>query len=156
MFIYSIRASTLRFLSVLLLSGLLLAGVTVYGLNDSTAASADATVRYDSIRTESDRRALLSSLGFEVTEDAETTADFTLPDALDTVLLGYNEIQKAQGLDIGKYTGKKVTRYTYLIPDYEGYDGKVYANILLYRNRVVALDLTGMGEEGFVKELVRE
>ena len=153
MFIYTIRASTLRFLSVLLLSGLLLSGLTIYGMT-ATETAAEG-IRYDSIRTESDRRALLSSLGFEVTADAETTAEFTLPDALDTVLLGYNELQKAQGLDIGKYTGKTVTRYTYLIPDYEGYDGKVYANIILYRHRVVALDLTGVGEESFVRELKR-
>jgi len=85
--------------------------------------------------------------------DAESTVDFTLPKSLDAVLLGYNEIQKEQGLDLSKYAGKKVTRYTYLLPEQEGYDGRVYANIIVYRSRVVAADITGVGEKGFVRPL---
>lgn len=155
MFVYSIKATTLRFLSVLLLSGIALAGVTVFASTASSEATGavSETVSYENIKTESDRREFLSSFGYEVSTDAQSTVDFTLPKALDAVLLGYNEIQKEQGLDLGKYTGKKVTRYTYEIPEYEGYDGKVYANIIVYRGRVIAADLTGVGEEGFVRAL---
>ena len=155
MFVYSVKATTIRFLSVLVLSGVLLTGVTLYASSAAEASSGavSETVSYENVKSESERRAFLSSLGFTVTKDAESTVDFTLPKALDAVLLGYNEIQKEQGLDLGKYTGKKVTRYTYEIPDYEGYDGKVYANIIVYRGRVVAADLTGVGEEGFVRPL---
>lgn len=155
MFVCTVRATTLRFLSVLLLSGVLLAGLTVYGATgaQATIASGAVSVRYDGIRTESDRRAFLSAHGYEVTADAESTAEFTLPKSLDAVLLGYNEIQKEQGLDLCKYAGKTVTRYTYLIPSYEGYEGKVYANVIVYRSRVVAADLTGVGEKPFVKPL---
>ncbi len=156
MFVCTVKAATLRFLSVLLLSGALLTGLTVYGATASreTMSTASATsIRYDGVRTESDRRAFLAAHGYEITSDAESTAEFTLPKALDAVLLGYNEIQKEQGLDLGKYTGKTVTRYTYLIPHFEGYEGKVYANLILYRNRVIAADLTGVGEKGFVRPL---
>ena len=31
-----------------------------------------------------------------------------------------------------------MTRYTYKVLNYPNYDGTVYANILVYRNRVVA------------------
>ena len=99
------------------------------------------------------RRELLSSFGYEVKGDAESTVDFTLPRSLDAVLLSYNEIQKEAGLDLSKYAGKKVTRYTYLLPEQEGYEGRVYANIIVYRSRVVAADLTGVGEKGFVRPL---
>lgn len=154
MFVYSVKASTLRFLSVLILSGVALAGVTLYASRAEAAVGAvSESVSYESVKTESDRRAFLASFGYKVTKDADATVEFTLPKALDAVLLGYNEIQKEQGLDLGKYTGKKVTRYTYEIPDYEGYDGKVYANIIVFRGRVVAADLTGVGEEGFVRPL---
>ncbi len=154
MFICSIKATTLRFLSVLILSGIALVGVTVFATSPSAQAAGEAiTVSYENVKSESDRRAFLASFGYEVTKDAESTVDFTLPKALDAVLLGYNEIQKEQGLDLGKYVGKKVTRYTYLLPEYAGYEGKVYANIIVYRGRVIAADLTGVGEEGFVRPL---
>jgi len=155
MLICSVKATTLRLLAVLLLSGGALVGLVVFG-NAATAETANMhyeNVSYENIRTESDRRAFLSAFGYEVTADAQSTAEFTLPKALDAVLLGYNEIQKEQGLDLGKYKGKTVTRYTYEIPNYQGYDGKVYANLIVYRNRIIAADLTGVGEKGFVRAL---
>ena len=155
MFIYSVKATTLRFLSVLILSGVALLGVTAF------ASSADASalgamserISYEGIKTENDRLEFLASFGYEVKGDAESTAEFALPKALDAVLLSYNEIQKMQGLDLSKYAGKRVTRYTYRLPDAEGYDGRVYANVIVYRGRVVAADLTGVGETGFVRPL---
>ena len=155
MFIYSVKATTLRFLSVFLLSGIALVGVMAFASSADTQAlgAMSERVSYEGIKTESDRRELLSSFGYEVKGDAESTVDFTLPKSLDAVLLGYNEIQKEQGLDLSKYAGKKVTRYTYLLPEQEGYDGRVYANIIVYRSRVVAADITGVGEKGFVRPL---
>jgi hypothetical protein len=76
-----------------------------------------------------------------------------MPKEFDRVLAGYNEIQKSQGLDLARYAGKKVTRYTYEIKNYDGYDGTVYANLIIYRGKVVGADLTGVGDEPFVKAL---
>ena len=155
MFICSVKATTLRFFSVLLLSAVALAGVTVFATSTDTGAvgAMSEKVSYEGIKTESDRRAFLASFGYEVKSDAESTVDFTLPRSLDAVLLDYNELQKKAGLDLSKYAGKKVTRYTYLLPKQEGYEGNVYANIIVYRSRVVAADLTGVGESGFVRPL---
>ena len=153
MFVCTVRAATLRFFSVLLLAGVLLAGVTVYGaqaVSETVSGGVTVSVKYDGIRTESDRRAFLAAHGYEVTADAEATAEFTLPKALDAVLLGYNELQRAQGLDLAKYAGKTVTRYTYKLPAVEGHEGTAYANLIVYRNRVIAADVTG---EGFIEPL---
>ena len=38
-----------------------------------------------------------------------------IPEALDRVMLAYNEIQKAQGLDLSGSYRKKVQRYTYTV-----------------------------------------
>jgi len=154
MFIYSVKATTLRFLSVLLLSGIALVGVMAFASSADTQAlgAMSERVSYEGIKTESDRRELLSSFGYEVKGDAESTVDFTLPKSLDAVLLGYNELQKEQGFDLAKYTGKTLTRYTYEIENYEGHEGKVYANLITYRDRIVAADLTGEGNS-FVRPL---
>ena len=152
MFICSVKATTLRFVGIIVLSVSVLVGMTVfYAAEEPVLSGTD--VRYDGIRTETDRRDFLSALGYRATGDAKSTVEYTLPATLDAVLLGYNEIQKEQGFDLEKYTGKKLTRYTYEIENYEGYEGKVYANLITYRDRVVAADLTGAGEKGFVKPL---
>ena len=154
MLICTVKAASLKFLAVLLLAGGVLIGLSVYGSAVSPAgAGIREDVSYENVRSESDRRAFLGAFGFSVTSDAQSTAEFKLPKSLDAVLLGYNEIQKEQGLDLSRYAGKTVTRYTYEITDCKDYDGKVYANLILYRNRIVGADLTGVGENGFVKPL---
>ena len=80
---------------------------------------------------------------------APTVAADKVSDAKDKL----DELQKEQGLDLGKYTGKTVTRYTYEIKNYEGYEGAVYANLIVYRNKIVGADLTGVGDVPFVKAL---
>ena len=65
-----------------------------------------------------------------------------------------NEIQKLQGLDLTKYKNKKVTRYTYTANDYEGYDGEVNVNLIVYRNTVIGCDVSSVDPTGFVKPLI--
>jgi hypothetical protein len=70
--------------------------------------------------------------------------------------LGYNELQRRQGLDISKYAKKKITRYTYTVSNYEGYDGEVKANLLIYRNRIIACDISSADPGGFVEPIVKQ
>lgn len=154
MFICSVKASTLRFAGVLLLCAMLLVGLTALSGTVTGAKTASAkAVEYTGIKTDADRRAFLGEMGLSPAQDPAAEADFVLPQSLDAVLLGYNEVQKEQGLDIAPYTGKKVSRYTYRIENYEGHDGPVYANLILYRDRIIAADLTASGQDGFVRPL---
>ena len=61
-----------------------------------------------------------------------------------------NEIQKEQGLNLLKYKRKKLTRYTFEVKNYEGYDGRVLANVLVYRGKVVGGDICSADIDGFV------
>ena len=151
MFVCSIKAKTLRLFGIIALCVCALTAVGII-VADATAAAVSASgVSLEGIKTEEDRRALLSAAGIQVSEDAPAVGEVALPKALDAVLLGYNEIQKQQGLDLKKYAGKTVTRYTYRLVG-EG-SAPVYANLVVYRHTVVAAALTGTGEEGFVKPL---
>lgn len=153
MFICSVKATTLRFVGIVALAVSVLVGMTVFYTTEEPVLSG-TEVRYDGIYTETDRRDFLSALGYSAVGDAKSTVSYTLPDALDAVLLGYNELQKKQGFDLSDYCGKELTRYTYEIENYEGYSGKVYANLITYRDRIVGADLTGTGEgKGFVRTL---
>jgi len=151
MFICSVKLATLRFVGIIVLSVTVLVGMTVFYTAEEPVLSG-TDVRYDGMYTETDRRDFLAAVGYRATGDAKSTVEYTLPPTLDAVLLGYNELQKEQGFDLAKYTGKTLTRYTYEIENYEGHEGKVYANLITYRDRIVAADLTGEGNS-FVRPL---
>lgn len=158
MFVCSVRAGTLRFFGAVFLAlTLFLTVLVLCEPGDTVAASGEEAlevVHYAGIKTDADRVALLSSFGWQVAGEAPSaTVEFSLPEEFDRVLLGYNELQKAQGLDLARYKGKTVTRYTYEITNYEGYEGKVYANLIMYKSKVVAADITSADPQGFVHGL---
>ena len=64
--------------------------------------------------------------------------------------LPYNEIQKQQGLDLTKYQKKTVTRYTYKVTNYPGYDETVYANVITFRGNVIGGDICTADSKGFL------
>lgn len=159
MFICSVKAGTLRFFGAILLSvALFLTILTLVEPEGMTAGAEEyqEAVTYSGIRTDEDRVAFLASFGWEVGSTAPSgEVSFTMPEEFDRVLAGYNEIQKAQGLDLARYAGKKVTRYTYEVTNYEGYEGKVYANLIMYKNKIVAADITSADPYGFVHGLTK-
>ena len=146
-----------RKLSVVLLAVAALAALVIfvpaYQPVSAGADSSDEAVRisYDRIKTNEDRVKFLSQFGYEVSEDPIETVEITLPEKFDKVYAGYNELQKAQGLDLSKYRRKTVMRYTYEVKNYDGYNGgKVLANVIVYRGRVIGGDVCSADPQGFV------
>ena len=153
MFMYTVRAATLRFFFVLALSVGVFVLVMLFGGGDSVYAMADGeVVYYSGVRTREDRENFLSQFGIEVQAESESSESFTVAKSLDRVLLSYNELQKKQGLDLSKYTGKRLVRYTYEVTN-SPESGTVYVNLLVSRGRVVAADVSRDGENPFVMAL---
>ena len=149
MFVYSVRASTVKFVGFVLLSFAVLFGI-VFGGSDAVSASSDAlSVDYSGIRDNDDRIAFITQFGVRVGEECVEEESFTMPKNFDRVILGYNELQKKQGLDLSKYANKKVTRYTYRAENYNS-DGEVFVNLFIHRGKVVACDISSADVEGFV------
>lgn len=153
MFIYSIRASTLKLIALI---GVCLTVIfTISALDSNTAVYASVggkTVNYGGIKTDEDRVNFIEGFGLKIVKEPSEVTEFAMPAELDRVLLGYNEMQKSQGLDISKYTRKRVTHYAYEVTNYD-YEGKVYVNLLIYRNRIIACDISSGNPEGFVLPL---
>lgn len=150
MFIYSIRASTIKICCVILLFAVILTGLVLSGQGGVVQASGSATeVDYSGIKTKEDRAGFIRSFGIEIDESSEQTAQFRMPDSFDRVILGYNELQKRQGLDLSKYENKRVSRYTYKVTNYDS-EGEVYANLFVFRGKIVACDLSSASPDGFV------
>lgn len=150
MFVYSIRASTVKLCGVLLLFAILL---TALSLTDRggvvSAVSSAVDIDYSRIKTKSDRVDFINRFGIEIDGDSESEEAFRMPEDFDRVILGYNELQKRQGLNLSKYQGKRVTRYSYRVTNYRS-DGEVYANLFVYRGKIVACDLSSADPGGFV------
>ncbi len=158
MFIYSFRAATLKLLGILSVTLValvaIIAFVPVYaGGNDDVVdanASGKIEYNYDKIKESGDVVNFLSQFGWTVKGNEVHSENVTIPEEFDKVFASYNEIQKAQGLDLSKFKKKELTRYTLEVTNYEGYEGKVYANVLVYRNKVVGGDICSADRGGFV------
>ena len=155
MFIYSLRASTLKFFAVVCVALVALITLIAFvpsfeGGYASASASEATSYSYEKVKSNEDRINFLSQFGWQVKNDPVSTEKVSVPDSFDKVLMGYNEIQKEQGLDISKYKGKELTRYTYEVTNYNGYDGVVYATVLVYRNKVVGGDICSADAGGFI------
>ncbi len=153
MFVYSVRASTLKFFAVIGVCLVLLITFAALGSGETVYASVDGrTINYGGMKTKEDRIAFIESFGLVVDPESETSEQFSMPDNFDRTLSGYNELQKAQGLDLSKYTKKKITRYTYKVENYAD-DGAVYVNLLVYRSKIIACDISSGDPRGFVLPL---
>lgn len=156
MFIYSLRAGTIKLVGVVCVALTvlitLIAFVPTYAVSSQTSAGVGEKkeISYDKIKTEGDVAAFLSQFGWTVEGSPMETKTVTIPAEFDKVFAAYNEMQKEQGLNLSKYKGKDVTRYTFVVTNYEGYEGRVLANVLVYRNRVIGGDICSADISGFV------
>ena len=156
MFIYSLRASSIKLVGVICVALTvlitLIAFVPTYAIASQTSAGLEQSVSYsyDKVRSAEDVVSFLSQFGWQVNATPVESVTVTLPEEFDKVFAAYNELQKEQGLNLTKYRGKDVTRYTFAVSNYEGYEGTVYANVLVYRNRVIGGDVCSADVTGFV------
>lgn len=151
MFIYTVKASSLKFFALLLASVAVLAAlIAVIPEYDEVGDAALASVDYADVKTNEDRINFISGFGYEVEKDTYITENVTIPESFDSAYAKYNDIQRSQGLNLKKYKGKNATRYSYYVKNYDGYDGKVLITLLVYKDRVIGGDVTGIDGEGFV------
>ena len=167
MFIYSFKASSIKFFGIVCvaLAALitLIAFVPAYAGGESSTpqggVAVDApevesgvtvSIRYDKVKSADDAAKFLAQFGWVADAGSAEVKDVTIPAEFDKVFAGYNELQKSQGLDLSKYKKKTVTRYTFTVTNYDGYKGTVYANVLVYRNRVIGGDICSADVSGFI------
>ncbi|MBO5907159.1 MAG: DUF4830 domain-containing protein [Clostridia bacterium] len=153
MFIYAIRARTIKLFALVIFVLALIGCVVALGGGGTVIASASAgEVDYSGIKTNEDRVKFIESFGIKVEAEPIEEEAFAMPENFDRVILGYNELQKKQGLDLSKYSKKRVTRYTYRVTNY-GSEGEVYANLFVWRGRIIGCDVSSADPEGFVAPL---
>ena len=161
MFIYSMRAGTIRFFGIVCVAlAALIALIAFVPELQPVAAGAEVieqeeTVSFEKRRSNEERIAFLEQFGWQVDATPVESTTVTIPREFDKVFAAYNELQRRQGLDLAAYSGNTVERYTYTVTHYENYEGTVYANLLIYRGRVIGADICSADTAGFVHGLQR-
>ena len=155
MFICTVRANTLKFFCVIAASLVVLCAIVLTipeytPVSTKAVAAETANYRYDKIKTNEDRVGFLSQFGWEVESEPLEEVTIKIPAEFDKVMNSYNELQRNQGLDLSKYRGREVTRYTYQVNNFPDYRGTVMANVIVYKNRVIGGDLCSSDVTGFI------
>lgn len=155
MFICTVRANTLKFFGVIAVSVIVLCGIILSipeyrPASTKAIAAAAEQYRYDKVKTAADAAEFLAQFGWEVEATPLEEVKINIPAEFDKVMNAYNELQRNQGLDLAKYRGRDVTRYTFKITNYEGYSGVVMANVITYKGKVIGGDICSSDVTGFI------
>ena len=152
MFVYSLKASTLKFFAVIVLSvaAIITLVTLIPSYEPASAIETDKKINYSKIETNEDRIQFLEQFDVKVTGTPIQEAEVTIPAEFDKVYTAYNTLQQKQGLNLEKYRKKTVMRYTYEVTNYPDYNGKVLANVIVYKNKVIGGDICSADVNGFV------
>ena len=146
MLIYTAKLQPRRLLRFLLpLIGILIVLVLVRGFLGRSAAPSlaenDARVSY------------LQSLGYEVEPEPLSSAELTIPGALDGVYADYAALQASQGYPLADYCGRRAVRYSYAVLNYSTGEANVQANLLVCDGTLIAGDLCNVALDGWMRAL---
>ena len=146
MFVVSVKTGKKRMILVLaaLLAVLtaLLAAAKLLG----TAHGADSLPAGE---TNGERLAFLAGYGWEAEEEPVELREVVIPDEFDDVYLRYNEVQKAQGMDLLPYAGKTCSQWIYNVTNYPSEEA-VHASILVFDGKIIGGDLSSTEIDGFL------
>lgn len=107
------------------------------------------------LKTSNDRIVLLQSLGWEIQNEPIEFREVLIPEEFDATYSEYNELQKAQGFDLTKYSGKHVMKYSYAVLNHPSGENDVIATLLVYKNRLIGGDVASAKKDGFLHGLIK-
>lgn len=161
MFIYSFRAQTLKlylsiFLSVLsVICVILFVPFNLENENISAVqANKNVEKNFKNISTTEQQVEFLKQFGWSVEKEPRNIEQITIPIKFDPIFEEYNALQIKEGLNLEKYKGKSVKKYTYLVTNHD-FDGIVYAHVLIYKNRVIGGDISSAVTGGFMHSFTK-
>ena len=153
MFVVSFKSSKKK-LAVLAAAGVVLIGALIWaGASGIAEPAANVSGINYSASTNEERVNFISQFGWEIDTDPIEVEEVIIPTEFTDVYENYNKIQKEQNLDLEKYKGMRVKRWTYAVKNYPGYENKndvVRADLLVYEGRVIGGDICSVELDGFM------
>ncbi len=153
MFVVSFKSSKKK-LAVLAAAGVVLIGALIWaGASGIAEPAANVSGINYSASTNEERVNFISQFGWEIDTGPIEVEEVIIPTEFTDVYENYNKIQKEQNLDLEKYKGMRVKRWTYAVKNYPGYENKndvVRADLLVYEGRVIGGDICSVELDGFM------
>lgn len=147
MFFLTTKVTKKRLAAVILGIAVIIGAIVILFSGGDDAA---ATAR---VRDNAERVEFLRSLGWQVDSEPLEEQEVIIPKDFTDVYTVYNELQKSQGFDLKEYAGVEATRYTYKILNHPTGDDTVVADMIVYKDRVIAGDVQSVAKEGFMEGL---
>ena len=109
------------------------------------------------LKTESDRQAFISEMGWQADKEYDECKVVLIPEKWNDVYKKYNELQKEQGFDLEKYKGKTCEIYSYQVHNYPGFEDSedVYISLYICDNVLIGGDVCSRRLDGFMQGLKR-
>ena len=107
----------------------------------------------DNVASNEDRLNFLSACGYTAEPEPVQTQEVAIPKEFNEVFTRYNRLQQSQGFDLEPYAGKRAKRYVYRVTNC-GDAGTVCATLIVYKDTVIAADLSSTEGEGFLRALL--
>lgn len=155
MFVISVKSSKLKSYLIVAFVALftVLGGViSVYQNMSTPVANIGGIIMKGS--TNEERITFFSQFGWKVDTEPCEIKEVVIPTEFDETYEKYNELQKAQDLNLEKYMGKRVKMYSYKIenfPNYENTDGTIRGNLLVYEGIIIGGDVSNIELDGFMR-----
>lgn len=160
MFVYSFKASKLKVILSVVICAAIAAAVIMLMPQTEHSVSVnggryDRKISFDGIKSTEDLVKFAENLGYSVDAKPVEEAEVKIPSKFDAVLEKYNDIQKSQGFNMGKYKNKTAVRYTFRVtalPDGEEMPKEdVLLTLIVLKDKIIGGDLYFTGENGQVK-----
>ena len=155
MFIYTVKFDRKKAAFWVAMGALLLVGVILMVSAWQKAAAVRGGAAQPSMKTEAGRVAWLKGNGWEVETPAQSENRVLIPGTFSQVFSSYNDLQKRQGFDLSRYSGKEVTMYTYRVTNAPASEGEVLAVLYLLDGAIVGGDVHSTALNGFMEPLLR-
>jgi len=165
MFVWSIKASTIKLAGIVVLSAVTLAliiAILPHSLTETASIGTGTTVQssktdYSEMKTEDDFLKFINQFGIEVEPTPVEVVDVQIPNKFDAVMQKYNIVQNLQGFDLKKYRNKTVTRHTYKLKNEASQTAdspERLLSILVYRDKIIGGDICSQENGGVVSGFV--
>lgn len=131
-------------------------GVAMLATEPVTSVSMASGEVEQKLKDNDSRILYLKSFGLDPKEMPIVYMEVQIPKEFDENYMAYNEIQKNQGLDLTEYQGKQAMLYSYELETHESGETGVTANLVLYKDKVIAADVCSSNVDGFLIGITEE
>lgn len=156
MFVYATKVTVKKVAAGVLVLAAVLWGISALRPDPAQTATVagDAGIS-QKLESNEARVQFLQSYGWEVSAEPTEQTEVRIPDTFEETYESYNALQQSQGLDLTAYQGRKADLYVYEVYNDPSGQSGVTANLVLYRNRLIAADICSAEKDGFLRTVTQ-